>query len=335
MKQLRIKQISESAFSVQGHGVHTAFVETVRALEKRNDATVYTNARGVAVDITHIHTLGIYSLVFLLFGSGKKVVSAHVVPASFVGSLVLAKYWLPIASWYVKWFYNRADLVLAVSDATKRELQELGVKRPIEVMYNMVDTSRYISSKTAKQAARKKLGIAKDAFVIIGAGQVQPRKRVDSMVAAAMACPELTFMWVGGMPFGKVAADNAKMQRMMDTAPANMLFPGIVPLDDIKQYYWAADVFFLPSDQETFGLVVVEAAAAGLPVVLRDIPDYTETFSDVALLVTEADFASTFRLLQSDTARYSLERHKAKRLAKRYDSEHGANRLMTLYEELV
>jgi 1,2-diacylglycerol-3-alpha-glucose alpha-1,2-galactosyltransferase len=335
MKRLRIKQISESAFSVQGHGVHTAFVETVRALEKRTDTKVYSNARRVRVDVTHIHTIGLYSLAFLLFGSGKKVVSAHVVPASFVGSLVLAKYWLPLASWYVKWFYNRADLVIAVSDATKRELQALGVKRPIEVMYNMVDTSRYIPARTAKSAARKKLGIAEDAFVIIGAGQVQPRKRVDSMVTAAKACPELTFMWVGGMPFGKVAADNAKMQRMMDRAPKNMLFPGIVPLEDIKQYYWAADVFFLPSDQETFGLVVVEGAAAGLPVVLRDIPDYTETFSDVALLVSEKDFAPTFRRLHTDHAYYENLKRKAKKLAERFDSGRSADRLMELYEELV
>ena len=137
--KLRIRQISESEFTVQGHGVHTAFKELYNALAKRDDTTAIINKKA-KVDITHIHTVGLYSLFFLLFGSGKKVVSAHVVPKSFIGSLAGAKYWLPLANIYLRWFYNRADLVLAVSDETKRELQSMGVTKPIEIFYNIVDS---------------------------------------------------------------------------------------------------------------------------------------------------------------------------------------------------
>jgi 1,2-diacylglycerol-3-alpha-glucose alpha-1,2-galactosyltransferase len=139
---LTVVQVSESAFSVQGHGVHTAFIETVRGLTKAG-VTVCTNRLWGKADIRHIHTTGPYSLLHLLFGSGKKIVSAHVVPASFVGSLKGAKYWLGCATWYLRWFYNRADVVIAVSDATKTELRRIGVSRPIEVIHNMVDTRRY------------------------------------------------------------------------------------------------------------------------------------------------------------------------------------------------
>lgn len=334
MNTLRVRQISESEFTVQGHGVHTAFVEVVRALGQRDDVTVQKNGFG-RFDITHIHTVGIYSLFFLLFGTGKKVISAHVIPASFVGSLVGAKHWLPLATLYLRWFYNRADLVLAVSDATKRELIDLGVKRPIEVTYNMIDTSVYASTDEDKAAARRELGIKDSAWVVVGAGQVQPRKRVDSMIAAAIACPDIEFMWIGGMPFGKIASSSTEMQAMIDRPPKNMTFPGIVPLEKIKLYYQAANAFFLPSDQETFGLVVVEAASAGLPVVLRDIPDYNETFKGQAIMVDESAFAATFTRLREDRAFYKDAQTQSLVLAQRYDSKAGAETLVSLYRHLV
>lgn len=334
MKPLRIRQISESEFTVQGHGVHTAYVETVRALEARSDTQVVVNKHG-EFDITHIHTVGTHALGYLLFGSGKKVISAHVIPESFIGSFVGAKHWLFLARWYLRWFYNRADLVIAVSDMTKQELIRMGVKKPIEVVYNMVDTSRYAPQPGDREKARKALGIARDAFVVIGAGQVQPRKRVDSMVDLARRHPDMTFIWVGGMPFGKVASDHARMQRMMDGAPANMIFPGIVPLEEMKRFYHAADLFFLPSDQETFGLVVVEAAAAGLPVMLRDIPDYDGTFRDFAVMATDQTFDETLVKLHPDRKLYETYQQKAHELAAKYDSRAIAEQLMSLYRRLL
>ncbi|MFZ2494417.1 MAG: hypothetical protein WAW60_01420, partial [Candidatus Saccharimonadales bacterium] len=89
---MKIAMISESEFSVQGHGVHTAYIELVNAIKKRSDVELVVNTFGSA-DIRHFHTVGPYSLAHLLFGHGKKVVSAHIIPESLVGSLIGAKYW--------------------------------------------------------------------------------------------------------------------------------------------------------------------------------------------------------------------------------------------------
>src|SRR5690606_31398588 len=128
-------------------------------------------------------------------------------------------------------------------------------------------------------------------------GQVQPRKRLDTFIDLAHQMPDVYFMWVGGMPFGKLAADNAHMTQLMKTAPQNAIFPGIVDLKDIPAYYKASDIFLLPSVQETFGLVVVEAAAAGLPVVLRRLPDYKDTFGNDAWQCSEDEFEPAIREL--------------------------------------
>lgn len=331
---IKVTMVSESEFTVQGHGVHTAYVELTNALKKRDDVEVAVNRFGSA-DITHLHTVGLYSLRHLLFSPSKKVVSAHIVPDSLVGSLVGAKFWLPLARLYLRWFYNRADMLFAVSDETKRSLETLGVTKPIEIVYNLIDTSRYTTTPADKTAARKALGIADDAWVVVGSGQVQPRKRVDDFVAAAKQLPDAKFVWVGGMPFGKLAADHGAMQRMIETAPGNFTCTGVVEHEAVRQYYQAADVFWLPSEQETFGLVVVEAAAAGLPVVLRDIPDYTETFASDALLCKPDQVVGMLQMLREDKKFYAEAKHQTAAIAKRFDSVAGAERVMAIYRQLL
>jgi 1,2-diacylglycerol-3-alpha-glucose alpha-1,2-galactosyltransferase len=337
MKRLRINMVSESDVSVQGHGVHTAYVEMASALEKNNRVDVIRGefGRKVDCDIVHIHTVGPRTWRKLFQKGPKKVISAHVVPDSFVGSLALARLWKPMAGWYLRFFYNRADTVLAVSEQTKRELEQLGVKAPIEVVHNFIDTSRY--KQTADpDAVRSELGVKKSDFVVIGAGQVQPRKRVDIFLQAAEALPDVTFIWVGGMPFGNLAADNVAMKRLMDSGLSNLHFPGIVPLEKMASYYQMADIFMFPSEQETFGLVIVEAAAAGLPVVLRDIPDYNDTFKDDALRCeSDEAFIDAVKKLKSDTALRTKYQQRAQKIAQRYSSDTAIEHLVKIYSSLV
>lgn len=333
MKKLRIVQISESDFGIQGHGVHTAFLETLHGLQARDDVEVSKN-NFHAADIRHIHTVGVYALVQLMFGRGKKVISAHVVPASFVGSLVGAKYWLGLAKWYLRWFYNRAALVIAVSDQTKQELEALGVKRPIRVIYNMVDTKRYKAQPGERQALRKKLGLSGE-FVVVSNGQVQPRKRFDSFIKMASELPEMRFIWVGGMPFGRAADDFKAMQDLIKHAPENVTVTGVVSLEKVREYFIVADVFVMPSMQETFGLAIVEAAASGLPLVLRDIPDYDQTFRADAVMTREGQFDDAVRKLASDTEYYQQMQAAAARVAKRFDSQTITAELIDTYRSLL
>jgi 1,2-diacylglycerol-3-alpha-glucose alpha-1,2-galactosyltransferase len=336
-KKISVNMVSESAISVQGHGVHTAYVEMVNALKKYTDLTVIDGKLNehVDADIIHFHTIGPAVWRKLFQKKTRKVMSAHIVPDSLVGSVVFARYWRFAAVWYMRWFYNRADLLLAVSNEARQDLLKLGVKAPIEILYNFIDSSNYTNATSSRHAVRQKLGIPDDAFVVIGAGQVQPRKRVDCFFEAAKSMPDVHFVWVGGMPFGRIAADSAQMKKMMESPPQNVHFAGIIPLQEMVSYYRAADLFWLPSEQETFGLVVVEAAAAGLPVMVRDIPDYDDTFGDDAVRVNDQDATAQIRKLQSDQSYYSLYKQKSAAIAKRFDSRQAAAKLVKLYQQLV
>lgn len=339
MKKVRVNMASESDVSVQGHGVHTAYIEMAGALEKRDDVALTRSTFGqtLDVDIVHLHTMGPRTWRKLFQPGAKKVVSAHVVPASLVGSLVGAKHWLPIARWYMRWFYNRADKVLAVSATVARTLHdELRVpKAKIGVFYNTIDMSRYAHAPTDKTAARERLRTALDDFVVLGNGQVQPRKRLDVFIQMAQELPDITFIWVGGIPFKQLGADYASMQRLMRSVPANMVITGVIPHEKVRDYLLAADVFCLPAEQENHPMCVLEAAGAGLPVILRDIPEYKDTFKGDALLCSDEGFTEAVRELRSDKAFYRSQQQSTARIAKRFDSQEAAARLVKLYAELM
>jgi 1,2-diacylglycerol-3-alpha-glucose alpha-1,2-galactosyltransferase len=331
---MRVNVISESEFTVQGHGVHSAFVDTVEALKNYTDCDVAINTSRPA-DITHIHSPGPYSLKKLLFDKGAKVVSAHVTPASFVGSLLLAQYWEPLAGLYLRWFYNRADAVLAVSSEVIDELRELGVRKPIYLVPNTISTADFHSTPEKREQDRRRLGIEDGQFVVMACGQVQPRKRVDTFVAAAKALPSMRFVWVGGIPFKGLAADQTAMKKVMSNHLDNITFTGLIGRKEVERWYRAADLFFLPSSQETFGLVIVEAAAAGLPLLLRDLDQYRMTFSDGYESGTDEDFTTKIQRFSSDRTYYQHWQQAAKLIADRYDSKAGASRLIEVYEKAV
>lgn len=331
---LRVNVISDSAYTVQGHGVHTAFTQHVNALIKRQDVAVETNKLSLRFDIVHIHTFGPLGLYQALLAKGEKVISAHVVPESLVGSIVGAEKLLPIIKKFLRWFYNRADMVIAVSPQTALVLQQLGVKKPIEVLQNAIDTSQFTVTAEEKQKLRQELGFKADSFIVLGCGQIQPRKRVDVFQQLATEESGMTFVWAGGMPFKKLGAGSHEMQELRSGNPANFLVTGLLPYEKVRAYFKAADALLFPSEQETFGLVVVEAAAAGLPVVVRDIPDYEESFGSDVIAVNEKKFLDELRRLRDDHEYYQSNQKKSGVLASRYDSSAYADKLQKLYAAL-
>jgi 1,2-diacylglycerol-3-alpha-glucose alpha-1,2-galactosyltransferase len=330
---------SESDISVQGHGVHTAYLEMAAALERRDDLTLVRGGYGerVECDVYHLHTMGTSMWQKILDPRARKVVSAHVVPDSLVGSLRLARYWRPLARRYMRWFYSRADTVLAVSSTVARVLEhELKVPRDrIEVLHNTIDMEAYRTTADDRAAARQHLRLAQDAFVVVGVGQVQPRKRVDIFDQLARQHPDVVFIWVGGIPFKHLGAEYGSMRRLMEAGPGNLLFPGVVPHPEVKRYLQAADVFCLPAEQENHPMCILEAAGVGLPVVARDIPEYDDTFGDDVLRCDDATFSAAVSLLQGDRSAHAAWQERSARIAARFDSGAAAGRLVRLYRDLA
>lgn len=330
---LTVNLVSETVDGSKGHGVHTAFLQTRAALESAG-VDVHVND-GPGCDIVHIETMGLRSLRLLLRTRERALVTAHVVPESLVGSFMLAPLWLPIARLYMRTFYSLADEVLAVSPDVVEGLERMQLTSPVRFVPNAIDVERFAPQPGWREETRERLGIASDAFVVICAGQVQPRKGIDAFIEAARALPEVTFLWVGGMPFKRLTAHYRGMLHSVASAPSNCRFIGEVPYDEIPRHLAAADCMFFPSWQETFGLAIIEAAAAGLPLVLRDLSTYRPLFDGAYLAGDETTFVRQVAELRADEALRARYVKRSRDLAARYGAVRHAQQLFDAYDDVL
>ena len=103
------------------------------------------------------------------------------------------------------------------------------------------------------------------------------RKGIFDFIALARALPQAEFFWFG---YTEPALVPAPVRRAMAAAPANLHFPGFVSQADLRDAYCGADLFCFCSEEETEGIVVLEALACGVPVLVRDIPVYAGWLRD-------------------------------------------------------
>lgn len=328
-----VNLISETVDGCKGHGVHTAFLQTRDAL-RRADVDVRVNS-SEPCDIMHIQTMGLRSLRHMLSSREPIVLAAHIVPESLVGSFILASVWLPIGTWYMRLFYNLADEVLAVSPEVVDGLGRMRLKVPVRLVPNAVEVKRFEPRPGWRALVRERAGVDPDAFVAICVGQIQPRKGLDAFIETARALPDVTFIWVGGMPFQRLTDHYRLMMRTVANAPANCRFVGDIPYDDVPQWYAAADCLFFPSRQETFGLAVIEAAAAGLPLVLRNLSTYRPLFGDAYLAGDDESFAAVIASVRDDAQLRASCQERARVAAARFDADRLAERLLDVYAEVI
>jgi 1,2-diacylglycerol-3-alpha-glucose alpha-1,2-galactosyltransferase len=333
MKKLKVNLLYPVG-AVGGHGVETAFREMVNGLSARDDVEVMINSWKSA-DIIHAHSpFYITPMLKLLRHRGLRVVSGHLTRGSMVGST--AGWIIPLEFWYYKQFYKLAEAMVAVSTETKQNLiKEFGISAPIKVIENSIDTQQLATTPQQKAEFRQELGYKNKDFVIASNGQIQPRKKFDEFVRTARAMPKFKFIWVGGIPFKGIAADQSKLERLVKHAPPNLHVTNVVPLDTARKYLRLSDVYFHPATQETFGIAIIEAAAAGLPVLLRDIPDYNHTFRPNAVMSQPENFQKYITKLATDQGFYQRMSQQSEILASRYDNSTAARKLVDFYRQLL
>ncbi|MEE1797159.1 glycosyltransferase [Streptomyces sp. NPDC101062] len=171
---------------------------------------------------------------------------------------------------------------VAVSTTVARRLERWGVRRDrIHVVPNGIESGRFAFDEKARRAARERLGLAEDAFVVGGVGRLAPGKRYDRLVRAVGELSGARLLLVGEGPERARLLRLAEERRMADRVllPGACEDPPPVPHPgDLPSLLAAMDVFVSTSHDEAFGLAVVEALAAGLPVLhvtcpaLQDLP---------------------------------------------------------------
>ena len=165
----------------------------------------------------------------------------------------------------VELYLNVCNHVIAPADYVKKELIEFGVKKPITVIPNGVNTKRFKPQKN--NYLRNKLGIPKGDKIVIYVGRIAREKSIDFLIHtfANVARQEknIHFVIVGDGP------ERKNLERLVNKLKISdrVFLLGFVDHKDVAKIYQSADVFVFSSKTETQGLVVLEAMSCGLPVI--------------------------------------------------------------------
>lgn len=180
---------------------------------------------------------------------------------------------------FMIWFYNQMDVVFVPSRTTGRELAGRGIKpEKIRFYPRGVDTVGFTPSKR-NGFYKRRFQIEDSARKLLYVGRVSKEKNVDLLVPVCKEIfnrhPDVNLVIVGSGPYLDA------MKTALSDFP--VIFTGFLEGEDLKEAYASSDVFVFPSTTDTFGNVVLEAQASGIPVVVTDqggpqenlIPDKT------------------------------------------------------------
>lgn len=173
---------------------------------------------------------------------------------------------------YLRWFYPQVDQFCFIGRDAHKHLEAFGVpgERRHFAPYSVDDALIERMRQTwTRASARAQLGLPMEARVVLFSGKMIPRKQplllADALLALAEDLPGLTPVFLGsGEQYEALVA------RLRPTFGPRLLAPGFVNQGQLGPYFVGSDVFVLPSDYDTWGLVVNEAMHYGLPCVVSD-----------------------------------------------------------------
>jgi len=311
-------------------GIRRAFDNQIRAL--KSAGVHVTTDPGEAFDILHLHSVGPASLYLAEKYSGRRplVIHSHTTAEDFANSFRMSDQIAPYLGRYLRFFYGKADLLIAPSSYAREVLRRYELDRPIEVVSNGVDLRRFAPNRRKRLIGRARYGL--EGVVPFSVGLVFLRKGVDVFCEVGRLLPEFTLTWFGRIP----KAVKRETLRVIESAPENVRFTGYV--EDVVEAYAAGDIFFFPSAVENEGIAVLEAAACGKPLILRDAPCFADRFvPGVNCLkgTTPEEFADLILRVAEDPDLARRLSEGALELARAHSLELVGQRLRSLYSRLV
>jgi len=237
---------------------------------------------GFRPDIVHAHH------PFLLGDTAFRVARAHRVPLVYTHHTLFEQYthYLPMKAERAARFMTRistaygnlCDRVFAPSESVARLLRQRGVRTPITVVPTGIDGAHFRGGRGSRFRLRLKIG--RKAFIIGHLGRLAPEKNLGFLTQAVVEYlhrnPAAVFVVVGRGPSASGIKRLCTRGRVRD----RIYFTGVLRGQDLIDAYDAMDVFAFASKSETQGLVLLEAMAAGVPVVALDAPGAREVVRD-------------------------------------------------------
>lgn len=283
-------------------------------------------------DILQINTPWLKS-VYLIKKAKKRrkkvIIWSHVTVEDTLEVFRFMRLLAPLTKKYLTYAYGLADLVFCPSEYTKSLLANYGLpKEKLIVQSNAVDLEKIFTDLNKRILGREKYSL--NTLTIGTVGQVIPRKGIDTFLFMANKFPNNQFIWLGNF-FNQLL-----VKSLPNNLPKNVQFTGYV--DDINEAYNLLDIFIFPSYEENQGVAILEAAAVGLPIVVRDIPVYNGWLihgENCLKAKTDKEFGEYISLLLKDNDLRVKLGGNAKILAQKESAESLSEKLLSEYKKLL
>ncbi|MDP6683019.1 MAG: glycosyltransferase family 4 protein [Desulfobacterales bacterium] len=241
--------------------------------------------------------------------------------------------------------YHKYNAVIAITDTIRKEYSALGIStEKIKLIPNGVDYER-IHTFSPTLDIRKRHHIPQDGKIILTVGRYHPKKGYSLIPKILKRLLEagLNVYWIvigGGITridnTGLLDRDSFRMILLDEMRPdAN---ENNLPSNELITYYKESDIFAMTSLMESFGIVLIEAMAAGLPIVCFDAPGVRDVMnSNCGTICSPKDIDEFFSALANHLGAEGRSRIAANctKHAAKFSWDAIADRYLSLYASLV
>ena len=275
---MKVLLYTENEKLIGKSGLGKAIKHQINALKENN--IEFTTDPNDDYDIVHINFYGPNSYLLAKKSKelGKKVIyHAHSTEEDFRNSFVLSNQLAPaFKKWLIK-CYSLGDHILTPTPYSKKLLEGYGIEVPITDISNGINVEFFKKNIELGKEFRKKFGYKDTDKIIMGVGLYIERKGILDFVELAKMLPEYKFIWFGHSP---LIASPAKIKKAVSTKLDNLIFAGYVEPEVLRGAYSGCNLYLFPTLEETEGIPIMEACAAKIPALIRDIPVFDEWLED-------------------------------------------------------
>jgi len=238
-----------------------------------------------------------------------------------------------------KYGAQKSDLIITISESAKNDIiKNLGVNEDkIEIVHPGIDLENYSQKykKEELERIRKKYNLPSEYILYLGT--IEPRKNIERIIKAFIKYKEKVDDDLKFVIVGKKGWKYENIMKLIESMGTDIIITGYIDEEDKIPIYKLAQFFAFPSLYEGFGMPVLEAMAAGVPVVTSNVSSLPEVAGDAAILVdplSEDEIFEAYKKIRSDSNYREEMIQKGYEQAKKYQWKYSAKKLEEIYDKI-
>lgn len=299
------------------------------------------------IDVVHSHTpfyMGMYASIVALFYNIPVVHTYHTLYEKYTGHSLFKNWYkmdkavMSLAKDISVFYSQRCDALISPSEKVKKMLQDYGIKNDISVIQTGIELDKF--NNVDKNYLRNKYNIPTGKKIIMYLGRValpkNPMFFVDMFEKVANKDKDCVLAIIGSGPSLEDLKKSFEKKNLSD----RVIFGGFANRDEVPKCFADASIFVFASKTDTQSLVLLEASASSLPIVMLKDDGLTSVVRDsengfeIPDENTDLFSEKVLELLQ-DLNLHAKMSSKSNELAKQFSIQNQAQKLLNLYLETI